>query len=205
VTVKLNFINESNGINNLSVVIFQKNIATDFDELSVAWRVIRRCGPGDSHPFDFPIEFTVGAADSYGDCTPQHPAELGQLFSIERTSSGDRLVLKGPSPNSDEVQLLNNLPKDAMTANVYKSGKLLATKTSLAPQQKAVFQFKPTIWVGVVSQISEGEIMNSAVVSAVNTELSLLGVSSADIVMTGGGPGPNSESFQFNLANIVRA
>ena len=35
-----------------------------------------------------------------------------------------------------------------------------------------------------------------------DTELSLLGISSADIVMTGGGPGPNSTPFSFTLANV---
>jgi hypothetical protein len=47
--------------------------------------------------------------------------------------------------------------------------------------------------------------MNSAILSMVNAELSLLGIASADIVMTGGGPGPTSTPFQFNLANIVMA
>jgi hypothetical protein len=201
----LTFINQSDDLNNSSVVIFQKNVATDFDEYAVAWRVIQYCGQGDNHPFEFPIEFTVGAADGYGNTTPQMPAQFGQTISMERTSSGDRLCLNGSSTNPAEVQVLNNLPKGAITANIYKSGKLLATKVAVAPQQKAVFQFKPTIWIGVALQVVEGEIMNAAIMSSVSTELSLLGVSSADIVMTGGGPGPNPRPFQFNLANIVRA
>ncbi|MBT9441299.1 MAG: hypothetical protein IV087_05435 [Acidovorax sp.] len=45
--------------------------------------------------------------------------------------------------------------------------------------------------------------MNSAIISNINTELSLLGIASADIVMTGGGPGANSTPFAFNLENIV--
>ncbi len=204
-SIKLNLINQSDDLNNSSVVIFQKNVATDFDERAVAWRVIRSCGQGDNHPFEFPIEFTVGAADGYGNTTPQMPAQFGQMFSMERTSSGDRLCLNGPSTNPTEVQVLNNLPKGAITANIYKSGRLLATKVAIAPQQKAVFQFKPTIWIGVASQVVEGEIMNAAIMCSVNTELSLLGVSSADIVMTGGGPGSNPRPFQFNLTNIVRA
>ena len=44
--------------------------------------------------------------------------------------------------------------------------------------------------------------MNSAIISNINTELSLLGIASADIVMTGGGPGPNSTPFQFTLENV---
>lgn len=71
--------------------------------------------------------------------------------------------------------------------------------------QPAVFEFKPTIWIGVASQIIQGEVMNSAIISNLNTELSLLGIASADIVMTGGGPGRNPTPFSFKLENIVMA
>jgi hypothetical protein len=46
-------------------------------------------------------------------------------------------------------------------------------------------------------------VMNSAIMSCVNTELSLLGIASADIVLTGGGPGRDSSPFQFSLENVV--
>jgi hypothetical protein len=101
------------------------------------------------------------------------------------------------------VQVLNALPKGAINVGCYKDGKLLALKTSIAPQQKAVFEFKPTLWIGVVSQIEQGQVMNSAILSHINTEISLLGIASADIVMTGGGPGSNSTPFAFNLENVV--
>ncbi|PRP90776.1 hypothetical protein ENSA5_62100 [Enhygromyxa salina] len=201
--IQLNFINNSNDANNSEIVIFQKNVATNFDELAVAWKVIRYCGQGDNHPFTFPMEMTVAASDSYGNYTPQLPAQNGQLFSMSLTTSGDRLVASGSGTSSTEVQVLNALPKGAINANIYKDGNLLATKTSVAPQQKALFQFKPTIWIGVASQVVEGKVMNSAIISSVNTELSLLGIASADIVLTGGGPGRDSSPFQFNLENVV--
>ena len=147
----------------------------------------------------------VGASDIYGNFTPQLDAQNGQLFQMSLTTTGDRLVPAGPGTGSKEVQVLNNLPKGSINASIYKAGKLLAIKTSIAPQQKAVFEFKPTIWIGVASQIVQGQVMNSAIVSDINTQLSLLGVASADIVMTGGGPGANATPFRFNLENIVMA
>jgi hypothetical protein len=69
----------------------------------------------------------------------------------------------------------------------------------------AAFQFQPTIWIGAVSQVTQGQVMNSAIVDQVNTELSLLGLASADIVMTGGGPGKSSQPFSFSLQNVVWA
>lgn len=203
--IALNFINNSNDANNSEIVVFQKNVATNFDELPVAWKVIQYCGPGDSHSFDFPMTMQVGASDSWGNYTPQLEAQHGQMFQMAFTSSGDRLVAAGPGTSSKEVQVLNNLPKGAVNASIYKAGKLLAIKTSVAPQQKAVFEFKPTIWIGVASQVVQGQVMNSAIVSSINTQLSLLGIASADIVMTGGGPGASSTPFKFNLENIVMA
>ena len=201
--IQLNFINNSNDMNNSEIVIFQKNVATNFDELAVAWLVIKYCGRGDNHPFEFPSTMQVGASDSYGNFTPQLNAQNGQLFAMSLTTSGDQLQPKGAGTSAREVQVLNLLPKGGINASIYKAGKRLAIKTSIAPQQKAVFEFKPTLWIGVVSQVVQGQVMNSAIIYNINTELSLLGIASADIVMTGGGPGKSATPFSFNLENIV--
>lgn len=203
--IQLNFINESNDRNNSEVVIFQKNVATDFEEVAVAWTVIQNCGQGDNHPFAYPMASTIGYSDSYGNYTPQLPAEQGQLFSAVFTPSGDSIQLTGAASSPGEIELLNSLTKGAINAMVFKSGRLLALKTGVAPQQKAVFQFMPTLWIGVVSQVTQGEVMNSAILSNINTEISLLGIVSADIVMTGGGPGPSSTPFEFHLQNVEMA
>lgn len=203
--IKLNFINDSNDVNNSEIVIFAKNVATDVHETAVAWLVIQNCGRGDNHPFVYPMATQVGASDSWGNYTPLLDAANGQQFSMVRDTSGDVLKYNGQAASPNEIEVLNALQQGAINAGIYKSGKLYAQETSVAPQQKAVFQFKPTIWIGVVSQAVQGEVMNSAIVSSVNTELSLLGIASADIVMTGGGAGPNATPFRFNLANITYA
>jgi hypothetical protein len=203
--IKLNFINRSNDLNNSQIVIFQKNVATEFDELAVAWKVIQNCGSGDNHPFVFPMTMKVGASDSYGNYMQQWDAQNGQMFMVELTEAGDQLMPAGPSSSSKQVQVLNSLPKGAINASIYKDGNLLAIKTSIAPRQKAAFEFKPTLWIGAASQIVQGQVMNSAIISNINTELSLLGIASADIVMTGGGPGANATPLVFSLDNILRA
>jgi len=202
--IKLNFINESNDQNNSEIVIFQKNVATDFDEIAVAWKVIKNCGTGWHHPFTFPMEMFVSASDSWGNqlVTPM-AAYNGQLFHVYQSGSGSELDYVGPAPSRTEVQLRNDLSVGSINAQIYKDGKLLATKTGVSPGQKAVFEFKPTIWIGVVSQVEEGQVMNSAILSDINTEIGLLSVASADIVMTGGGTGPNATPFTFSLENIV--
>lgn len=204
--IKLNFINQSNDQNNSEVVIFARNAAIDLDELAVAWTVIRNCGRGSHHPFTYPMENQIGCSDSWGNYTPLMNAEPGQQFEMVRTNSGDELQLSPQSAASPtEIELLNNLVQGAVNAFIYKDGRVFATRTGIVPGEKAAFAFKPTLWIGVVAEVTEGYVMNAAILSQINTELSLLGIASADIVMTGGGTGPSATPFSFNLQNIVMA
>ncbi len=201
--IKLNFINKSGDTNNSSVVIFQQNVAEDFGEIAIAWKVIKNCGRLDNHPFTYPMLFNVSASDSYGNNTPQLTAANGEAFDMIKDTSGDILQLSStPATSANEVEVRNNLSSGAMNANCYRDGKILATKTGLAPGQKAVFEFQPKIYIGVVSQVEEGDVMNSAIISQVNSQINLFGITSADIVMTGGGPGASSTPFNFTLENI---
>jgi len=107
VAINLNFINQSNDLNNSEIVIFQKNVATDFDELAVAWKVIQYCGQGDNHPFTFPMSMYVGASDSYGNYTPQMKAQNGELFKMALTASGDQLVAAGSLREDHQVRKIH--------------------------------------------------------------------------------------------------
>ncbi|MFQ3226675.1 MAG: hypothetical protein ACI8RW_000051 [Porticoccaceae bacterium] len=201
--IKLNLINRSNDTNNSQIVIFQKNVAEDFDELAVAWRVIQNCDRNDNHAFNYPLEFQVCANDSCGNFTPQLTAYDGEAFEMVKDTSGDVLSKSSdPAVSAKEVEINNNLSKGAISCNIYRDGKLVAAKTNVAPGQKGVFQFHPTIFIGTASQITEGDVMKSAIIQQINTEISLFGIQSADIVMTGGGSGPGASEFNFHLENI---
>jgi hypothetical protein len=203
--IQLNFINRSNDKNNSDIVIFSKNRATDFEELAVAWIVIKNCGQGFNHPFSYPLESTVSVSDSYGNYSPELPASPGQAFTFSTDSSGDVLKLSGNASGHEETDVVNGLEKGSINAGIWKNRRLYATKIDITPGQKAVFEFTPTIFIGAVSQVEEGQIMNSAIISSINTELNLLGIASADIVMTGGGPGPTSTPFIFTFENVEYA
>ena len=202
--IKITFINNSNDQNNSNVVIFQKNTASDFEETAVAWHVIDDCGPDRSHTFNYPLNFKVGTQDSWGNLSDLLPAVNGQKWNVVRSTSGDVLTLDStPASSQNEVEIKNCLGAGSVDAQIYKEGKLLAQKTGIAPQQKAVFQFKPTIWVGVVSDIAQGEVMNSAILSKIHTEIPLLGITKANLIMTGGGKGPTAQPFIFTWVPIA--
>lgn len=204
-SIKLNFINLSNDANNSKIVIFQKNEVPAFSEIALAWKVINNCGAGDNHPFEFPLDMQLAASDSWGNYTPQMPASPGDSFEMIRTSSGDQLVTCGHSNSVVEVEVKNNLNAGSINAWIYKGGTKLAVKTNVVPGQMAAFVFKPCIYIGVVSQVEEGQVMDSAILSQVNTQFSLLGIASADIVLTGGGSGSGSQPFRFSLRNVQMA
>lgn len=199
----LNFVNRSDDGQDKEILLFQKNVTTDMQELAIAWKVIRYCGRECYHPFVFPLKFEVSLGDDYGNFSPRLPADDGQLFAVLPTPSGRRIRCVGQSTTTREIEVLNQLPKGAVNVNIYRGGQLLAQKRSVAPQQKAVFLFEPYLWIGVASQIVQGEALDSAVLSDINTDLPLLGVASADIVMTGGGGGSDSTPYVFTLENIV--
>jgi hypothetical protein len=203
--VRLNFVNRSNDVNNSEVVIFATNVAPGLGELAIAWTVIKYCGQGGNHPFTYPLSQTISASDSWGNFTAQQAAPAGQQFAVVLTNSGNQLTSHGPATSPQEIQLLNALEQGAVNAQIYKDGRLFAIATGIAPQQMAVFEFRPVIWIGVASQIEEGAVISSAIVSQVNTEISLLGIASADIVMTVGGAGPDATPFLFTLQNVVMA
>lgn len=203
--IQLNLINLSNQQDNQQVVVFQKNVATNFDERSVAWLVVNNLGMNENHPFVFPMSMDLIAGDSDGNFSPKVQAEDGQLYDYALGCSGNGLSNTGPATSPMEVQVRNKLDTGAINASIFKDGRKLATKTSIAPLQKAVFKFKPTLWIGVVSDVEQGKVIDSAIISDVNTELSLLGLLSADIVMKGGGPGASSTPITFTLQNKVFA
>lgn len=204
--VKLNLINRSEDTNNSTVTILPRNVDVTMDEIAVAWKVIKGLGKDDSHPFSYPLDSMIGAEDSYGNFTKQIPVVPGEAFEMIRDSTGD--VLKkslGPSTDPSGVELRNNLPTGSISALIYKDGSVFERKSNVAPGQKAVFSSKPVLYIGALSQSRQGQFINSAILQTVNTELNLLGIASADIVWTGGGPGPDSAPFQFTLQNVVNA
>ena len=203
--IKLNFINRSDDQNNSDVLIFGKNLVAQRNALAVAWMIIQNCGRGDNHPFVFPPEIELGAIDSFGNHTPPFPAQPGQRFEMVRDRSGDVLQLS-KQPATAEYEVQNSLPGTTyITAMACKAGKPYASVPYVGPNMIATFAFQPVIYICAVSSASEGGIRDTATLTDSCTELPLQGIASADIVMTGGGPGPKATPFRFTLQNVVTA
>nr|WP_315249259.1 hypothetical protein [uncultured Duganella sp.] len=198
---KLNFINQSTAAESLTVVFTQRNVAPPQDGLLVAWQVIARPANGHSQVINVPMSMEISANDSYGNYMPRKAAQYGQMFEVALDRSGDVLSYVGQAPSSAEVAARNSLNRGAVGFNIYKGGALLATRQNVAPGQRAFFQFKPSIWIGLLPSAAQGEVLSEEASAVPSAELSLQGILSADIVLTGGGSTP----FQFQMANIEQA
>ncbi|PXA90394.1 hypothetical protein DMC25_07845 [Caulobacter sp. D4A] len=203
--VKLNFVNRSNGGPGTQVLVFGKPVTPAADEASSAWLVIQNCAPGWSHPFVWPAAVTIGVIDAWGNVSPQLAIENGQVATVTRTDSGESLQLTDQTTSPEAFGVINQLPQGSVGVTVFRAGKPYVQTRALFPGSQVIFTFKPTIWIGAVSQVREGEPLTSAVVQQVNTEINLIGMAGADIVMTGGGEGPDAKPFVFSLENVTYA
>lgn len=195
--IKLNFHNNSGDQTNRDVVIFKQIIAENFGKTAVAWKVIMNCGIGEYHPFVYSPDFQISANTSDVNFTPLLTASTGKAYDFVESASGNTLQLSSiPATSKQGVEIRNHLSHSSMSANCFLDGRLLATKTNIAPGQVAVFQSNSLIYVGTVSGIVEGDMLNASTISHCHF-LNLLGVASAEILMVGAGP-----SFNFTLENV---
>ncbi|CAE6812717.1 hypothetical protein R69658_05480 [Paraburkholderia aspalathi] len=206
--VNLRFVNRSNDCGNSEVVLFQRNVIPDFDELAIAWKVIRFCGRDCIHPFVYSTDIEIALGDEHGNFSPRMSAQHGERFVVGVHPTGRaRLTaepaLAGGADGGPEIQVANRMPRGAVNVNAFNADKLIAAKQAVAPAQKAVFRFTPALWIGVASQIEEGRALSSAVLSSDNTMLPLAGIAAGDIVMTGGGSGVDAQPFAFAFENVV--
>lgn len=204
--IQLNFINRSDDTNSHQIVFFQKNESAAGNSSAVAWTVIQNSRPGDHYSFTYSHDVSVAIKDSSGNDSPMYPAVPGTAFEVIEKENGDELQQsKNAASHPESIELLNQLPTGVITAKCYRDDRLCAAISDLSPGQKAIFRFKPVIWPGVVHEVNEGDVIDSAIISSINTQLDLYGIASADIIMTGGGPGPNSTPFEFTLENVIYA
>lgn len=204
--IALRFINRSNDCGNSEVVLFQRNVVPDLDEFALAWKVIRFCGRDCLHPFTYSTAIELALGDEHGNFSPRLRAGDTGRFVVDTHPGGrGRLVpASAHSAVTGELEVANQLTRGAVNVNAFSAGRLIAAKHAVAPGQKAVFRFTPTLWIGLASQVQESRALSAGVLSSDHTMLPLAGVTRADIVMTGGGSGADAQPFAFTLDNVVR-
>lgn len=200
--IQLKLVNRSDDASGTDVVIFQKNLADPVDAPAVAWIVVSDFAPGQTYAFTYPTAVTLAALDSRGEAIPAVPAEPGQLFAVHDSPDGDVLHCTDTAADDQAIELRNGLAQAATDALVYRDSKVVAMNRMIPPGQRARFQFEPIVWIGIARMVQMGRILDDLIMNNIDTQLSLLGIKSADIIMSGGGGSP-AAPYRFEFDNVV--
>lgn len=196
--IELKVVNRSESAHQTNILLFQRNLASNMDERPIAWKVIRYCGRDCYHPVTYSTDYQVSINDEFGNYSPKLPITSGHAVSVSTSFGGRRLVARGSSAHSSEFEVYNDLLRGAVDVNIYSAQLLVARRTCVIPGQKATFSFKPQIWIGVASEVEQSSCLRAAVLQGANAHFSLVGVRSAELVITGGG----GSAFSFAMKNI---
>ncbi len=198
--IRLKLVNQSEDAADNKIVVFQKDIGDVKSPRPVAWKVFNKLSSGDQHSFLFPSDFQVRAKNGWGQpISKSVNVSKGQCYSVSKDSYGSEIKRGGTSTHHKTIEIKNELSKETILAELYKDGKLLAKKTHISPQKVANFRFRTSIWIGIVRHVSEGEIIPVDVLDAIQNEIHLKGILSADIIITGN----EIRGYHFDLDNIL--
>ncbi|MCF6282672.1 MAG: hypothetical protein L3J28_10795 [Candidatus Polarisedimenticolaceae bacterium] len=200
---KLKFWNHSDARRPPNILIFQNDGGRDSSIRSTAWKVIKGCGRDCYHPITYTFDMEITVNDGDGNYSPHLNAEPGHSFSVTSLHRGRRLFQQGVAHRVSEIHLNNDLNRGALDCHIFRSGRAVTSKYSVAPGQQAVFTPSNKIWIGVTPTLPPGHRLNTDAIPLIKTELSLDGIASADIVMHGGELCTDSTSFKFCMENII--
>lgn len=202
-SIKLKFRNASQDVKNTNVVLFQRNTGASTNDNAIAWKVIQNCGVGDFNPFEYPMTQQVSVIDAWGNYSPLLDANNGDVFSVTDAGGRTGTILTKTREIGDPnmITVRNDLPTGSIDIAIYKDNRQLALKNGVSPGDESIFELLPFLYIGTCTDVEEGDVMDSDTVQSNLTRLSLLGLRSADIVLTGGGTGPLATQFVFALSN----
>lgn len=200
--IRFTFINRSHDQRRLPVFLCHADAGDRGAAGAVAWKVIRNCAYDWRHPFVYKWQMEAGLADSFGNYSPRLAASCGQVFAALPTVAGR--VFRRHSGSCSGIAIVNKLAQGAVHACLFNEGRLLACHTNLAPGQTANFRIPAVLRIGAAPNVQQGQLLDAEAMASASCEIPLLGLASADIVMTGGG-GSQAPPLSFHIENIVKS
>lgn len=188
--IKIKYINNSINKDLPKIFVFARNETPNFDSLrdGIAWKVIENIGRGSSCEFVYPLETLVGATWNDGsNRTAMFGSQIGKRYTVSKDETGIVMKENGAALDRKAIEINNTIhTQNGISAQLYKDGRLLMDKKTVAFEQKATFVLKPNLYFGIASEVQEGEMISSAVLNADHFhELRLDGLSSVTISLNG--------------------
>lgn len=171
------------------LAFFKRNSA-GADEVLLAWKVIR-CAVGQHAHVVLPFDQQVGVFDPHGQHAGSFNAVAGDLFRASTSADGQPLLEREAARGAlaaNMVGVRNGTAALALDVVLYKDGRPLCQHKGLAPGAVATFEVLPYLHVGLCPGVAEGAPLDAASVAGA-TRISLLGLKSADLELSGSGAG----------------
>ena len=168
--IKITYVNRSMNQDLPKIFLFLKNEIPTFDVLrdGVAWRVIEDVGHGSSCKLNYPIETEVSASWNDHTCqTAMLLSAIGKRYCVVEDETGITIVEDGNAGNTRSIDVASQIHvTNGISVDLYKDGKLMMRKKTVAYDQKATFVLHPKLYWGLASEIQEGEQLSSAVLNS---------------------------------------
>jgi hypothetical protein len=183
------------------IMLFQKNLAA-VETTAVVWRRVAGAVAADPRPVQFVADLFVAVVDSLSGLASvcRLPAGGARAFTVSFAAGSTVPVVAyaGPSGAGNTQTVTNSDAVRTVTARLWRGTHVVAFNPAVAPGQTALFRYGVTVFIGLApAGVAEGDLLTAAQVTAVNTEISLLGLASATVDMT---DGPS-----FSLQDVVAA
>lgn len=148
--VRIKYVNHSMNLDQPSVFIFTKNEIPTFDVLrdGVAWRVIEDVGRGSSCTLNYPIETAVSASWNGHSCqTAMLDSTIGKRYCVVEDETGITIAESGNAGNTRSIDVASQIHViNGISVDLYKDGKLMMRKKTVAYDQKATFVLHPKLY-----------------------------------------------------------
>lgn len=198
--ILLTFINQSEARIGSRIVLFQKNRPAGgiTSGTPVAWRVLQIVEPDVRQRIHVSTLLSVAAKNAAGIVCEQHLSDYHQRWDVISTKTRDWMVPSGKASAANRIEVRNSLGREAVTAQLYKDGRLLAEQSGVEPKETVAFHFDRTLWMGIAGDdIREGDAIHSDSLKFV-TELPLEGFTKADLILTNTG-----DEYKFRLIPVA--
>jgi hypothetical protein len=184
---EIKFVNKSSDEDNSSVLVFMKPTESTFAAQSTAWQVIKNIGYNCWHKFTYTLDTSIVVTwDNGKSGTENLPTTNGKNYALKQTKGGYSLEESGSGNSPNEFDVLNRISTPhGISVTAYKDGNPLLTKKIVAKGEKAEFVVHPKLYFGLSSEYQVGDIVSSAVMSEDFKEISLEGLKSLTVTMTG--------------------
>ncbi len=185
--VDILFINKSNDEDNSNVLVFMKPTESNFAAQATAWQVIKDIGYNCWHKFSYTLDTSVIALWENGKSgTFPMSTTNGKNYALKQTKGGFTLEENGNGNAPNEFDVINKIATPhGISVVAFKDGNPILTKNTVSKGEKAEFVFHPKLYFGLSSEYEVGDIVSSSVMSEEFKEISLEGLKSITVTMTG--------------------